>query len=226
MVEIMLSRGAILVVLAFVAMAVAFLLLPEIRQPAEYHDFADQGALFGIPNFWNVVSNAPFLVVAIWGAFARRAFVEPWERAAYAVVLAGAALTGFGSAYYHWNPNDATLFWDRLPMTLVFMGIFAPILGERKLLAPLILLGAGSVVYWRWTGDLRAYVLVQFVPCSPFPCCCWRAGSATPPPAFSGRPRDSTSSPRCSNLPTTRSVVVTPGSTSPRQSRSSATAFT
>ena len=40
-------------------------------------------------------------------------------------------LTGFGSSYYQWNPNDNTLFWDRLPMTLCFMAIFAAALEER-----------------------------------------------------------------------------------------------
>src|SRR3990172_102797 len=32
-----------------------------------YHNFADQRALWGVSNFWNVVSNLPFLLVALWG---------------------------------------------------------------------------------------------------------------------------------------------------------------
>jgi hypothetical protein len=31
-----------------------FFLLPPIVQNQNYHDFADQRTLFGIPNFWNV----------------------------------------------------------------------------------------------------------------------------------------------------------------------------
>jgi hypothetical protein len=43
------------------------LLLPPIPQDQSYHQFADQRTVFGIPNFWNVVSNLPFLVVGAAG---------------------------------------------------------------------------------------------------------------------------------------------------------------
>jgi hypothetical protein len=43
------------------------LLLPPIPQDQAYHLFADQRTLFGIPNFWNVVSNLPFIVVGAVG---------------------------------------------------------------------------------------------------------------------------------------------------------------
>jgi hypothetical protein len=46
-------------------------------------------------------------------------------------LLLGIFLTGFGSSYYHWNPNNDTLFWDRLPMTLCFMAILAIVVEER-----------------------------------------------------------------------------------------------
>jgi hypothetical protein len=36
-------------------------LLPKIPQAQAYHEFADQRTLLGIPNFWNVVSNIPFV---------------------------------------------------------------------------------------------------------------------------------------------------------------------
>ena len=43
----------------------------------------------------------------------------------------GVFLTGFSSSYYHWNPNDAGLFWDRLPMALAFMAILSNVVEER-----------------------------------------------------------------------------------------------
>ena len=42
-------------------------LSPAIPQPAEYHDFADQRGLAGIPHFWNVVSNLPFAIIGLVG---------------------------------------------------------------------------------------------------------------------------------------------------------------
>ena len=45
----------------------ALLLVPPITQDQNYHDFADQRTLLGIPNFWNVVSNLPFIAVGAAG---------------------------------------------------------------------------------------------------------------------------------------------------------------
>jgi len=97
------------------------------------------------------------------------AFVEPWERIAYGAMLLGTGAVGFGSTWYHLHPDNARLFWDRLPMTVVFMSLAATTVGERvsmkagKLwLLPLILLGLSAVLYWRFSGDLRLYAVVQF----------------------------------------------------------------
>ena len=87
------------------------------------------------------------------------------------VLFLGILLTGFGSAYYHLNPNDRTLFWDRLPMAVSFMAILANAIEERVdakagaiLLWPLVAVGVFSILLWRWTGDLRLYGWVQFFP--------------------------------------------------------------
>jgi hypothetical protein len=166
-------RAAVPIALAAVSVAVAIFLAPITQNP-HYHAFADHRTILGIPNFWNVATNLPFLAVALWGARAVRAkaaFQAPWERVAYAVVLIGTALVAFGSGYYHWHPDDATLFWDRLPMTVVFMSLLAATIGERLspragrlLLPPLLAIGVVSALLWKWTGDLRPYVLVQFYP--------------------------------------------------------------
>jgi hypothetical protein len=161
-----------IVVLAFV------LFLPPIHQYASYHSFADQRALWGIPNFWNVVSNLPFAVVGLLGfsfigAQTRNSqiFLDPVERWPYLILFFGVGLTALGSGYYHWAPDNDRLVWDRLPMSVSFMAFFAAMLGERVkveigiwLLGPLLLLGIGSVVNWQRTDDLRLYGVVQFYP--------------------------------------------------------------
>jgi len=154
--------------------------LRRIPQPLEYHQFADRRAFFGEPNFFDVLSNVPFAIVGIAGlvvVFRRHSdaiFVSPWERWSYAVLFVGVTLTAFGSAYYHLSPDNDRLVWDRLPMTIGFMGLLTAIIAERVspgaarvLLAPLLVVGWASVFYWHWTeqhgaGDLRLYGLVQF----------------------------------------------------------------
>jgi hypothetical protein len=152
----------------------------RIPQASGYHDFADRRTFLGVANFLDVISNVPFLVVAIWGLFvvtSRKFRVSPiarWESWPYIVFFLGLALTFLGSSYYHLQPTNFRLMWDRLPMTLGFMGILCGSIAERIslsagiwLLLPLVLLGLWSVGYWYWTetrgqGDLRPYYVVQF----------------------------------------------------------------
>jgi len=143
----------------------ALLPLPPLLQDQSYHQFADQRELFGIPNFWNVVSNLPFIAVGVVGLLRVR------RDATTIVLFTGLFLTGFGSSYYHLNPNDGTLFWDRLPMTLCFAAILAAVVEERvdaragaMLLRPLLAIGIFSLLLWRWTDDLRLYAWAQFFP--------------------------------------------------------------
>ncbi len=172
-------RGVLLLAVAAVAIAGVVLHGP-IPQPAGYHDFADGRSFGGIPHFADTLSNLPFLLVGVAGLalFGRRtpSGALPALRPAYLSFFAGTALLFPGSAYYHLAPSDSTLAWDRLPMTLAFMAVFAIIIGEHvnprlglRLLLPLLLFGALSVLYWRATdsgngGDLRPYVIVQYLP--------------------------------------------------------------
>ena len=135
--------------------------LQPIHQDPAYHRFADARAWLGVPNAWNVWSNLPFVIVGL-AALQWLARQPVPHRKMWAVFFIGITLTGFGSAYYHWNPNNDTLVWDRLPMTISFMAFFAALLAERVseragnwLLMPLLAAGIGSVVYWHYTDDLR-----------------------------------------------------------------------
>jgi hypothetical protein len=170
-----LPRLLVLFGVTAVAAAVIFRLDPIPQDPA-YHRFADSRPFLGIPNFLDVASNLPFLAVGLVGLARLRRAVRPGEVGAWLCLFLGMALTAFGSAWYHLAPSNATLVWDRLPMTLGFMGFFAGIVGERisqkayrLLLWPLVGIGVASVLFWyagevQGRGDLRLYVLVQFFP--------------------------------------------------------------
>jgi hypothetical protein len=152
-------------------------LLQPIAQSLSFHNFADQRAWLGIPNFGDVVSNLPFLFGGLSGlALLRESSVSRSIRLIYALLFLGVILTGIGSAYYHSNPNNDTLIWDRIPMTIVFMSFLSATVAElidqrlgTRLLIPLVLVGITSVVWWHYTegqgrGDLRLYFLVQYYP--------------------------------------------------------------
>lgn len=159
------NRPVLVLVGLMAASLLALLLVPPLFQDQSYHQFADQRKFLGIPNFWNVISNLPFIAVGAAGLWR-------FHRHPVTIVLfSGMVLTGFGSAYYHLNPTDATLFWDRLPMTLCFAAILAVIIQERVderagalMLWLLLAIGISSILFWRWTGDLRLYAWAQFFP--------------------------------------------------------------
>jgi hypothetical protein len=180
----MISRRASAMLLLAVAaiVAVVALLLPRIPQPLEYHQFADQRSFLGLPHIGDVVSNLAFAAIGLWGLVfllrltpeqIPRHFLDRRERWPYLFVFAGSLLTGFGSWYYHLHPDNASLVWDRLPMTIAFMSLVAAVIAERIslraglwLLPILLLIGMGSVLQWYMSevsgaGDLRFYAAVQ-----------------------------------------------------------------
>jgi hypothetical protein len=186
------ARVAVLVVIA-IGIAIALFARAPIPQPPDYHSFADTRTLWRIPNALNVLSNVPFAIVGWLGltflargpargvdapprAGAHTAFVSYRERPAYVLFFAGVFLTAFGSSYYHLVPSTQRLFWDRLPMAIAFMALFAAVIAERIdvywsriLLLPLVAFGVASVVVWKLSedaghGDLRTYVFVQGFP--------------------------------------------------------------
>jgi len=146
---------------------------PLAQWPA-YHDFADTRSLGPIPRAGDVLSNLAILFAGLWAAsLARRVTLSSDERPAYRWFVIGAILTAFGSAYYHWDPTNARLVWDRAPMAVLATGIIglvladrvAPALGRAALL-PIGLLAAASVALWGVTeslgrGDLWLYLVVR-----------------------------------------------------------------
>jgi len=156
--------GQLLLLMPPVAFLIVLGFVSPITQPESYHAFADHRRLLGIPNFWNVISNLPFVVAGLFGL---RTFRDLGSR----LLFAGIFLTTFGSAYYHWAPDTARLLWDRVPMTVAFMSLpvlvlqisFFPTAG-RWLLLPMVAAGLLSLVWWRMTADLRFYLLVQLLP--------------------------------------------------------------
>ena len=154
-------------------------MVPPIAQD-DHHVTMDGRSIAGVPNGMDVLSNLLFFAVGIAGLAAtverrgRTPFRDRWTRWPYRALFAGVVLTTFGSAWYHLAPSTARVVWDRLPMTVAFMGLLAAVIAERVntrlarvLFAPLLVAGAGSVVYWYATqfaghGDLRPYAVVQF----------------------------------------------------------------
>lgn len=169
-------RTLLLIGLTLLAVVLA-LVLPATPQPTGYHDFADKRVGYGIENFLDVMSNLTFALAGVVGLLLvlrpRTCFAAPAERLPYLVFCIGVLMTAAGSCYYHLKPNNETLFWDRLPMTIAFMSLISAQIVDRVnvragllALAPMVLIGIGTVVYWIVTerqgrGNVMPYVVLQ-----------------------------------------------------------------
>jgi hypothetical protein len=160
-----------------------------IPQDLQYHDFADKRKIAGIPNFWDVASNLPMFFIGLFGlAYSLRTYNDRDGLVAKSIPILlsiGIFTACFGSAYYHLAPDNQTLVWDRLPMTFMFMPLFALLVYDfvgRKagewIFYIFIPFGVFSVFYWQYSesighGDLRPYAFVQFFPMLILPFIIW-----------------------------------------------------
>jgi predicted membrane channel-forming protein YqfA (hemolysin III family) len=152
------------------------LLLDPIIQDQQYHNFADQRSFFAIPNFFDVTTNIFFAFIGIIGMYFTLNNNRQFARWAWFVFFFGVFTLCFSSGYYHWIPNDATLFWDRLSLTLIFTSMVIALLSEfisfrieKFFLVPALVFGVCSIIYWHIFEDLRIYYWVQLAPIMTIP---------------------------------------------------------
>jgi hypothetical protein len=168
-------RASVVFLVILIAAYKVFSLAP-ISQNLAYHQFADTAGFGGIPNICNVLSNVGFIFAGIYGLKRCLKLGSSQKNNLWSFFFAAVIAVGIGSAYYHWQPSNNTLFWDRLPMTLAFGSLFACFCSERfgarfgrRTFLFTIHVGALSAVYW-WVsealgnGDLRLYILIQYLP--------------------------------------------------------------
>ena len=140
-------------------------------QPADYHHFADTRLICGVHNGADVLSNLAILAAGsvnlhwCWRHRASDALQMPGMLTA----SLGFVMAAAGSAVYHFRPTDATLVWDRLPMTIIFAGVLAmlytSVKGRRFLwsqMASLVAAAMLTALIWAWFGELWPYALLQY----------------------------------------------------------------
>jgi hypothetical protein len=167
------SRREILLLAACVALLVAAVFGPSMPQPEQYHSFADQRTLWGVPFAMDVLSNAPFAFAGVAGVVALlnlpAGALGRAEGAMAMLFCCGLVLVAAGSSTYHWQPDDESLALDRYAMSVAFAGLLglaaATQVSERAgwvLGGSLLLLAPASVWTWSATGNVLPWAVVQF----------------------------------------------------------------
>jgi hypothetical protein len=168
--QVWLMLGATVVLYGLLRLAIG----PLPQDPA-YHLLADTRTLQGVvPRAGDILTNLAILAAGLFGlAFRSRMNVAPDERTAADVLIAAAILTAIGSAYYHLAPANATLIWDRLPISIVLTSLLALVMADRvhplfarEALWPFTGLGVASVALWGVSEamgqeDLFLYLIVR-----------------------------------------------------------------
>ena len=161
---------------ALLAAALSLLALalcgPVLHDHPHQHGFADQRTLWGIPCALDVLSNLPFALAGAWGLVllgrVRPGVLDAATRATAGLFCAGLLLTAAASSWYHWQPDNAGLLWDRLGMAVAFAGMLGLAAAQR--VSPragsataLVALAAGplAVLWWAHTSNLLPWAVVQ-----------------------------------------------------------------
>ncbi len=155
-------------VLAFLAAVLG----PAIPQAPHYHAFADQRLWWKLPFAMDVLSNIPFAVAGASGWWALKRLPHAGHidasRALARTFFLGLLLTAAGSSYYHLQPVDARLAWDRLGMVVAFAGLAGLAVTERVSARAGVaaawafgMAGTVSIEVWRTSGDLLPWTVVQ-----------------------------------------------------------------
>jgi hypothetical protein len=147
----------------------------SIAQDPAYHDFADQRALLAF-QLLNVASNLPFALVGLFGLAVRRGCAVR-SCAPSTSPTAREPPRRLRLRLHHAAPSTPALAWDRLPMTVAFMALFALVLRDRLSNLAAARLAAHSLVppssparphrplaATERTGRRRDRTLVQFPP--------------------------------------------------------------
>ena len=147
----------------------------KIPLPQEYHNFADKRSLLGIPNFLDVMSNLAILIPGLYLLRTRKK-VSLMSN----LLILHITLLAITSAYYHLFPSHKTIFGDILSiatLSIIVIIIATPNSSDHtESNSPVVpwwkeshnyiygillyLFGIFSIVYWKYTGDLKFYVLI------------------------------------------------------------------
>ena len=103
------SKSEISFLSGLIILLILAIFLPSIQQDQNYHNFADQRALFGVNNAFDTLSNLAFIIVGILGLFNfyNNKFIKISN--SFSVLLnlffIAIILTGLGSSYYPSKPK-------------------------------------------------------------------------------------------------------------------------
>ena len=179
MTDALAQRCALAILLAaMVATLVGLLAWGPVPLGPDAHRYADDRAVLGVVNGWNVLVNLPLLVAGLFGLAAERRSAAPlWLRRSRQGFHVAVALGALAATWYHLAPGDTVYLAAQALMAAGFLMLTCALLGERvhpafasplvlgaAALSPALAALAGGPAGWPGPADLRPLLFLQFVP--------------------------------------------------------------
>lgn len=145
---------------------------PQVMQDSNYHAFADQRTAWGLPCVMDVLSNVPFLVFGLMGLAATRqsplCAASPVWRDLCNLFFYGFIIVFVCSSAYHLHADNASLWLDRMGMSVAFAGMLGMAAYNRvseragRVTSYVVLIAAPiSLWVWQTSGSLLPWGVVQ-----------------------------------------------------------------
>jgi len=124
-----------------------------------YHNFADQRNFFNIPNFFNIISNL-FIYIPIHYIIQNRENTNKFNM--IDILIINILCIIITSIYYHINPNDNTIIFDKISIVSTIITVCIIILKIENNIIRIILyiIGILSVIYWIKKDNLLFYIIL------------------------------------------------------------------
>ena len=120
----------------------------KIILPSSYHNFADKRKLLGIDNTLNVSSNVFILLPALYLLQKKK---KPLLLSSHIISLF------IVSSYYHLHPTNKSIMPDMISVVLLNIVVLSFFIDTQYFIL-LYIVGILSVIYWKYTNDLRLYI--------------------------------------------------------------------
>ena len=146
--------------------------LPSIPLVHSHHQYAGQISYWGVPAFTQCLSSLCLVGVGIFGLIKRTRYTLSTALITGLITfLIALILSGLGLIIYHWSPQNQTILFKHVPISLLCMGLsFSLLVSQSKLRhwgwVYGLMMGYGvlSPIYGAYAQQLQIYYATLFFP--------------------------------------------------------------
>ena len=146
--------------------------LPSMSITPDYHQHAGQVSYWIIPAFTQCLASLGLVGVGVFGLIKHTRYTLSADLITGLITfLIALILSGLGTIIYHWSPQNQTLLFKLVPVSLLCMGLsFILLVSQSRLnqwgiyYGGMMLYGLFSPIYGVYTHQMQTYYVTQILP--------------------------------------------------------------